>query len=316
MTKKITKWGQPWSEEDLQYLSDTYGLIPNKELAERLHRSEVAMLGRAGKLHIRATDNFYTASELARTLGIGRKPIENWVRKGWLKSSLIHHPDIRRENALWSQHGFHDRRLQDFDPHRRGPKHHFTEEDVIKCLRQRPWLVDLKCMERHYFHSVVIREWQRDPWYNCQEAAALLGLKADNAVKRYIHRGWLLAERKPGTGSWKGEWIIRRSAIKKFLANDPRPSHRYNAFSKARKLGLRQEGRPTRIGMVWNFSCPRCGQEVRIMAPPDMMGPEVREKFISIYVNGTCLHGDEGAELRKLLTPREYDRFVELTIPG
>ena len=62
-------------------------------------------------------------------------------------------------------------------------------------------------MPEHYFRSIVRAEYERDPWYNCQEAAALLGVITDDAVQRYINHGWLPAVKKPG-GPDCGETIV------------------------------------------------------------------------------------------------------------
>ena len=53
-------------------------------------------------------------------------------------------------------------------------------------------------MERSYFRSLVKEVRDEDPWFTCDEVAPKLGLVDPNAVKRYIHRGWLPAERQVG----------------------------------------------------------------------------------------------------------------------
>lgn len=271
-TKKPAKSGQPWSQEDLSTLSDEYGLTPNDKLAKRLQRSASSIPPIAyRKLHLKETDNFITATELVRTLGIGKlDTIARWVRKGWLNSSCLH----------------------------RGQSYCFTEEAVEECLRRRPWLVKLKLMERHYFRSIIEEEWDRDPWYIVTQAASLLRVSVQT-IQNYIKRGWLSPHGHNPDGKTR-TYIIRRSGIEAFLANDPRPSYWHNARVKQNKIRLKKQGRPTRVAMLWNFECPRCGKEVRIMAPPDMVGTEVREKFITIYVNGACFHSAE----------------VELTVAG
>ncbi len=100
----------------------------------------------------------------------------------------------------------------------------FQHEDIVACLQHRPWLVNLVDMETHFFRSIVQKEWDKDPWYNCKQAQAFLGLygATADAFKMYIRRGWIRAERRPGAGG-QGEYVIRKSAIDYFLAHDPRP---------------------------------------------------------------------------------------------
>lgn len=258
-----------WTDEELQYLGDKYGLVAMKTLARNLRRTEGAVYQATKRRlnHQRIYDNFYTARELSRILVVGdAKTIVYWVERGFLKGKRA--PYYQGNNRFWL----------------------FSENNVVRCLRERPWLVDLRRLPQHYFRSVVLAEWERDPWYGCQAVAPLLGMKTDDAIQRYIYRGWLPAVRKPG-GPWQGAWIIRRSAIEAFLANDPRQEHKRMLASATRHRTLRKEGRPTRVAMSWLLECPRCGSEVKIMAPPKMIGPKVRERFIDIYTNGTCSHG-------------------------
>ena len=96
-------------------------------------------------------------------------------------------------------------------------------------------------MPESYFRAIAREEWAKDPWYNCKEASAFFGLidpHAD-ALKRYIRRGWMQAERRPGAGGL-GEYVIRKSAIDTFLHHDPRPelyhTHRSEAAIERRAL--------------------------------------------------------------------------------
>ncbi|MDP2730280.1 MAG: hypothetical protein Q8O55_07350 [Dehalococcoidales bacterium] len=111
----------------------------------------------------------------------------------------------------------------------------------MKCLRRRPWLVKPDSMPQSYFRSLVREEWERDPWYSCVEAQRFLGLHDEhaNAVHRYIRRGWIKAERKPGAGGL-GEYVIRKSAIDYFIKNDPRPIlyHAHRSEAKRKEVNL------------------------------------------------------------------------------
>ena len=113
----------------------------------------------------------------------------------------------------------------------------FQEEDIIECIERRPWLAVLDRMEESYFRSIARREWQTNPWYTSETAAPLLGIVDHNAVKRYIRRGWLHAERKPGAGGL-GEYVLRKKDINAFLQDDPRPGNKSAIASRNRKRSL------------------------------------------------------------------------------
>ncbi len=255
-----------WTPEELEYLSNHYGLVSDKTIACNLNRSVYGVAWAAHRLGLRRKDNLYTATELARILGVaytGR--VIGWVRRGWLKCRRG--PLKAGLNRAWV----------------------FNERTVAKFLRQYPWIIDLRSMPEHYFRSVVRREWERDPWYTVEQAVPLFGFTNSDAVYRYINRGWLLAERKPW-GCHRA-WIIRHSSIESFLKNDPRPEHKYIAASTARKRFIVLSGRPSRLAVLWVIKCPSCGQEVTVTASPKLRGPRVRETFIELYANGNCTHG-------------------------
>jgi len=116
----------------------------------------------------------------------------------------------------------------------------FEYEDIIECIQKRPWLVQIERMEQSYFRTVAREEYQSNPWYTCQETALLLGIIDHNAVQRYVNRGWLRADRRPGAGG-HGQHIIRQKDIDAFLQDDPRPGNRSRWASAIRKRVLRNE---------------------------------------------------------------------------
>lgn len=268
LDKRYQRAGKAWTEYELDYLVAKYGLIKDLTICRHLQRSPTAIrIVALRKLRCNHKMNFYSATELAKALGVRcSKTLIPWVEANWLKArrSVLRAGEYR----TWL----------------------FTEKNVVKFLRKMPWLFDPKKMPEHYFRSIVRAEYEKDPWYDCKEAATLLGLTTDDVVRRYIDRGWLSAVKKPG-GPWQGKWIIRRSDIEKFLANDPRPRHNFEAYSSSRKMWARHKGSPVRLSVVWSVLCPDCGQTVVVKADPSLRGPQVQQLFIRLYTNVTCSHG-------------------------
>ncbi len=137
---------------------------------------------------------------------------------------------------------------------------------------------------------MVKEEWDRDPWFTAEQAAPKLGLIDHNAVKRYIRRGWLAAERKPGAGGL-GVWIIRQSAIAKLLKNDPRREHRRLALVKSRHQASYRNHDPVALQKIWVIKCPVCRHKTTIKSNPNLAAPELKGLFLRLYTNGTCSHG-------------------------
>ena len=259
-----------WTEKGLNILADNYGRVSDKKLAGRLQRSETSIEAMACKNGLTRRENFYNASELARVVGVsGPNHIIRWKNFGYLKGK--HCLLTGRKHRMWM----------------------FLEENIEKCLRQRPWLVDPENMERHFFRSIVKEEWQRDPWYTLTQAMPLLGLKNPGTTLKYISRHWLAAEK--GTSGGGKQWIIRRSAIKAFLANGHRASDHREYINAARRASARKRhlnaGRPVRIAQEWLLTCPACGQPVKITTDPQLKSPHVRQLFIRTFnTNEHCNH--------------------------
>lgn len=266
--KRYGRAGKNWTGEELDYLAAKYGLVSDRAICRHLQRSPNALrIAALRKLHSNRKVNFYTATELAKALGIPcSKTLIPWVEARWIKArrSVVKAGEYR----AWC----------------------FRDQNIEKFLHSMPWLFDPRKMPEHYFRSIVRAEYERDPWYDCQGAAALLGVKTGGAIQRYINHGWLPAFKKPG-GPWQGKWVIRRSAIEKFLANDPRPGYRHDMCSASRKRATRRRGNPLRLSVVWSVLCPDCRETVVVKADPALRGPRVQQLFTEIYTNGACSHG-------------------------
>lgn len=268
LDRRYQRAGKEWTSEELEYLGNKYGLISDRAICRHLQRSPNGIkIVAIRKLHSNHKMNFYSGRELARALGVpDSKTLMNWALAGWIpvRKSVVRQGPFR----AWF----------------------FREANIVKFLRQQPWLFDPQKMPEHYFRSIVQEEYKKDPWYSAEQTAPLLGVKTDDAVLRYIRKGWLPAVKRPG-GPWQGRWVIRRSAIEYFLANDPRPAHKFETASLSRKRLWRKAGNPLRLSIVWSVLCPACGETVVVKAHPKLIGPQVQQLFTEIYTNGTCSHG-------------------------
>jgi hypothetical protein len=204
--RKYSSKEPPWAPWELEFLAENYGRMSREEICRRLNRSPNAQKIKAyRRFRMNMKTNIYTARSTARELGIScAKIIVAWHDRGYLHGKLA--PFVNGPNHVW----------------------HFEDEDIIECLRQRPYLCNPKRMPQSYFRSVVREEWDKNPWYNRREAALFLGISSPDAIGRYITRGWLPAVRRPAGGGY-GEWIIRHSDLAEFQVNDPRPDARKSA---------------------------------------------------------------------------------------
>jgi hypothetical protein len=266
---KTSKQRRPWTDKELEYLSDHYGTLPDDILAQRLDRTKAAIkriITRRLK-GLRRAGAFYTARVLASVLGYkDSKAVRLWIKHGWLKA--MKGPPGAGPAQMWN----------------------ISEDDVVALLKEHPWLAVLKLMEEHYFRSVVKEEWSRDPWYGPKQVAGRLGLRTSGPVLRYISKGWLKAEKQPGGPEHRG-WVIRESAIREFLNNDPRKQHRSEVCRAARIGANLKLGIPARLNIIWQIQCPSCGDQVQVTAPPWMAGHKVKDLFVDSYTNGNCSHG-------------------------
>lgn len=192
----IREGSRPWTEDELEYLADSWGRKPDEEICRHLRRTRAAcILAVKRKMNVNRKTNIMTARELARVFGIpcSKTITVTWVEKGFIAPHRS--PNHCGVNKMWD----------------------FLEADVKDCLRARPWLVDMAKMEDHtIYRKIVQQEWDRDPWYRPDQVAKMTRLPLSNLLKQ-LNRGHIKSDKKPGA-AWSGEWIVRRSAINEFLA--------------------------------------------------------------------------------------------------
>jgi len=262
------KLRRPWTKQELEYLSDHYGVLPDNVLVQRLNRTVTAIkIAVTRKLKIRRTDAFYTARMLTFILALKEpRTVALWIKHGWLKATKG--PPGAGPTKVWN----------------------IIEDDIVELLKRRPWLADMNRMDEHYFRSIVRAEWERDPWYSAKQVAPRLGVQTPQSVWRYIHKGWLAAEKQLFGPEYRG-WVIRESAIREFLKNDPRKDYKSEA-SRAARIGANIKlGIPVKLSITWQVQCPSCGQQVIVTAPARMLGRKVKEIFVASFTNDRCTHG-------------------------
>lgn len=256
-----------WTTTELAYLSKNYGLLSDEKICAVLKRTRNAIV-LAAKRHLQISRklNFYTAHDVAYLLGVKCSKIISitWRVKGYLeitKSPVGCGPG----NTCWM----------------------VKEPDLVAALERRPWLASIDRMAPGQYRALVKREWERDPWYTAEQAAELIGVMG-TYVSRYIRRGWLKAERMAG-GPHQGKWIVRRSAIAAFLANDPRPELHRRRVLLSKDVKRLERGLPVIHYTMWIAICPKCGRIVHVIAPPRLYAPQVLEQM-----NGQrrCKHGE------------------------
>lgn len=73
-----------WTTEELEYLKEQYGYRRIPEIAQRLGRSETAVMIKAKRLKLGSTRNvagLLTAGELAKMLQIDRNTVMGWIQR-------------------------------------------------------------------------------------------------------------------------------------------------------------------------------------------------------------------------------------------
>lgn len=262
-------YNRPWTEKELQYLHDNYGLLPDEEICQHLNRSLDALhIASVRKLRINHKSNLYTARSVSLILGVScSKTIIAWMKRGWLKGERS---SVRCGGGLmWN----------------------FSYENIEAFVRSRPWLFKLSQMEESFFRSVVKEEFERSPWYSLRQACDMVGVSYYSAaMSLYIKRKWLHPIKKPIEGGNHWTWVFLKSDIGNFLANDPRRDTASQGVITRRKNRLRA-GRPVQICTVWKMKCPVCGKMVRIAADTHAKSPAIKTRFLEQFCpDGVCRH--------------------------
>jgi hypothetical protein len=262
-----------WTEKEENYLRENLGLVADARLCKHLKRTRVSIKLKAKRLHINKTLNLNTARSVALICGIAdSKTVMMWVRKGLLKAKRS--PTWIGNNHMWN----------------------IDDGSLARMLKVQPWLASLPDMPDSYYKRLVEQEWHKDPWFNRQQVAEMLGVGPDY-VRRYIKRGWLQGVKAPGGRYTQVRWMFRASWVMAFLQNDPRNKyHREMLSLNHRAKHLLADERPVQIYGMWLVKCPRCGQIVEVSLRPNRRSkyaPGVMEAYVaSLDGHLECVHGD------------------------
>lgn len=121
-----------WTEDEIQYLSDNMGYRNHSQLSERLGRSSWAIKLKQHRLGLRFMDNVYTRTILSEELGVSRKRIGYWQKKGWLNG----------KKTEWSWYYGQKPWM-------------FKEEDVVTFLKAHCNLFPNNGIPNRYFRNIV-----------------------------------------------------------------------------------------------------------------------------------------------------------------
>jgi len=271
--KKSTVKEPFWTEADVEYLHDSYGIVPDRRLCKHLHRTRVSIVLKAKREHINRKMNLMTARSVAEICAVAdSKTVIMWVRKGLLKAKKS--PTRCGVNLMWN----------------------IDDDSLVRMLKDHPWLAYLPDMPDSWYRRLVEREWHRDPWFTRHQVAQMLGIKADYHLLRYIKRGWLKAEKVPGGRHSQVRWMFRASWVMDFLEKDPRHAYHRKLQSLVKKgKSLLLDEKAVQIYGVWLLICPRCGKLVSVKAPPTReckYSPGVIQAYqASLDGNRQCVHG-------------------------
>ena len=258
----------PWTQQEDDWLRDNYHKYTIKTLVRRLQRSEVAILLRKSRLNIRRTDGFYTARALAEIFGCDEKKV----------SALYHERYLKGRKAPYLQ-----------------GRHHpwmFTELAVVRFIRATPWLLSPEKVEQeHYFRAIHRQEWERDPWYDSQQSAAMMGV-GDEAILRRLRTGEIPAfQRSPGK-RWSRWWIRRSDLLANFRRHDTSEERARNMADMQRSKRERS-GLPRQLHTIWEIVCQGCAERYQVQAPPRVWSTHVLKLAGEQHV---CLQAEQAAD--------------------
>ena len=181
-----------WTPEDDEILAAWWGVWPDAAVAARLGRTVNACKIRATRrLGLARKDQFYTARQVAKILGVDDHRVSRWIAEGVLcgHQSVVSAGSTR----MWA----------------------IDEPALVAFLRAYPWRYDRTRIEPgSYWRRIADAAYDRDPLLSVPEAAARLGV-CEETVRRHLRNGWLQGVRSPLNGN-TGTWLVWQSALAEF----------------------------------------------------------------------------------------------------
>jgi hypothetical protein len=200
-------WQRPehWTTEEVTYLESRFGRRSDEKIARHLGRTVVGMRIKAKRLGLRKKDAGYTATELARLMGVDSSTVsKSWIRRGGLSS--------RR-------------------PYRQGPHpiHIISEAAVERFITTRGWWIDWwKVPADSPFYDLV----QANRWYGQDRRHRFTGRFHNDDV-----RAGLVKARRRGT-----HWYVPEAELHK-LRRLPPDQIEESVWRRQSVLRIRRERR-------------------------------------------------------------------------
>lgn len=220
-----------WSEDEDERLRELLGRRTWRGIARELERSETAIRTRAHLLGARVLENFLTASDVARILGVDIKSVLRLRRARVLR---MHRSSVRiGRNVAWR-----------------------VELEAFEAfLREHPGHYDPRRIEDEPYRRIA-REAHRG-LLSVREAAAQLGVHYD-ILLRHLRRGWFPGEHVSVGHGNTGRWVIRAADLTAFRLRrgpaeaarqerGPRPSPRRRSTERTRLSDREAWVRPARL---------------------------------------------------------------------
>ncbi len=159
--KVLPVWNRSrhWSADEVSYLEEWYGRMPDDRLAEKLGRPVLGIRLKAKRLRLRKRNTGLTATRVARIFAIDPKAVVRWIEDGLLRG--------RRSYAV-------------------GPNRtwHITEEALEEFMRRHGQYIDVDRMPEGWWRDIA----QQHRWYSLVDIEWLTG-ESPHRVRKAVRAG-------------------------------------------------------------------------------------------------------------------------------
>ena len=148
-----------WSAQEVSYLEEWYGRMPDDRLAEKLGRPVIGIRLKAKRLRVRKRNTGLTATRVARIFAVDPKAVVRWIEDGRLRA--------RRSYAV-------------------GPNKtwHITDEAVEEFIREHGQYIDVDRMPEGWWRDVA----EQHRWYSLVDIERLTG-ESPHRVRKAVRAG-------------------------------------------------------------------------------------------------------------------------------